>query len=486
MFFKLSLCALLISSPAFANHVEELLEEFQSHEARKPASLVPVNWAQPPVGCTEELAPSVPDRSCVDLSSVADPQKDFPANLSPEDQEFWQMHKRQLAYCRSMEILKREAVRPGSFSPGLIELSWMHSIAVDHREQKIAAIYEASEINQMPAQVLTGALFQESLFSELGIAEDGNNFSCGMGQINISEWCHWAVKQKTKSARKKAGIGLAEPDCAELTPILVKPFYEIAKTKLKGLPEYKLNREHFKNISYQDVVSEFPSAPEATQKMRYESVKAFIDSCQDPRNGIAAKANELASLYQRFVPEGMKLKDRYKPEEKFERVCSGGFDRMYPLQQGWLLAVGTYNAGPKAVDAIAYYNRWNRLSLERVGTFQDFTPLEMIQSLYWGGKYNLTTDKIDVANLNGSTQNWQWYKTCVLQRHIARVIQHVTLPGSANFVDSLEGKYPCAKSAFDENGKLVKSGVPDFRQKSPGQKARKRKTKKPEDLIPQA
>jgi hypothetical protein len=472
----LALSFSLISLPVYAGHIDELLGELSPTD-RAPASTTPIDWRQPPVGCVGELVPSVPERGCLDLSQVADPQKEFPPFLSPEEQEYWQSHKRQLTYCRSVEVLKREAARPGSFSPGTIELSWMQAIAVEHRAEKLAAVLEASRTNHMPAQVLTGALFQESLCSELGIAEDGNNYSCGMGQINIVEWCHWAAKQ-TGERRKNLGLTDTQLDCGELAPVLVKPFYEIAKTRLNGLPEYRLRKEHFKNISYADVVSEFPSAPGDIQKMRYEAVKAFIDSCQNPRDGIAAKANELAALYERFVPNGLKQLDQYKEGEKYQRACPGGYDRAYPLNSGWLLAVGMYNAGPKALDALAFYNRWTKPQLEEVKTFRKFTPADMIKSFYWAGKYNKATDKIDVVNLNGSVQNWLWFKTCVLQRHVARVIQHVTLPGTPNFVDSLEGQYPCAKSTFDESGKLVKSGVPPFRKTSSGMKGEPPKHKK--------
>lgn len=477
MLAKISTCALLLfSSSAFAFHAADLLEEFENTPDRSPASalVTPIDWAQPPVGCVEEIIPNVPDRGCLDLTRVNDPLKDFPANLSPEDQEYWRLNKRPLLYCRATEVLRREALRPGSFSTGAIELAWMQNNAVRLRSVKLAAVYEASQENKMPAQVLTGALYQESLFSELGIAEDGNNFSCGLGQINILEWCRWADKQKG-ARRRGIGLGKAPLDCAQLETTLVKPFYEIAKTRLHGLPEYRLQKEHFQNIAFEEVVSDFPPASNAVQRMRYDAVRAFVTSCQDPRNGIAAKANELASLYARFIPAGLKQKDQYKPEEKFGRSCQAGYDRAYPLHMGWLLAVGSYNAGPKAVDALAHYNKWTRADLEKVATFKHFSPADMIDSLYWTGKYNELTDKIDVTNLNGSIQNWQWFKTCVLQRHVARVIQHVTLPGVPNFVDSLEGKYPCAKSVFDETGKLVKSGVPLFRQKSSGVKKEARR-----------
>ncbi|MGZ3696105.1 MAG: hypothetical protein ACXWQO_18825, partial [Bdellovibrionota bacterium] len=351
----ITLILCLFSPFALARCTNDKVEAVNRGDIQEVMSFSPINWAQPPVGCVEELVPGKPDRGCLDLSEVSDPQKDLPVNMSPEDQEYWQQHKNELLYCRSAEILKREAARPGSFSSGSIEVAWMQVNAVSDRDVKIAALEEASRLNQMPAQVLTGAIFQESLFSELGIAEDGGNYSCGLGQINIGEWCRWAVKQKG-TARRRSGLGKTTPDCEQIEPGLVKPFYDIAKTKLNGLPEYRLSKEHFADIPFELVVSGFPPATDAVQAMRYAAVNSFISSCQDPHNGIAAKANELASLYQRFIPAGLKLKDQYPAGEKFERACRGGYERSYPLQAGWLLAVGTYNAGPKAVDALAHYN----------------------------------------------------------------------------------------------------------------------------------
>lgn len=476
----LILLAALLTPPVHANHVADLIEEHNltSQENRAPASalVTPINWAQPPVGCVEDLIPGIPERGCLDLTRVNDPLKEFPANLSPEDLEYWQTHKRQLGYCRSTEVLRREAARPGSFSPGQIELAWMQTSAVKNRTVKLNAIYAASKEHQLPAQVLTGALFQESLFSELGIAEDGNNYSCGIGQINILEWCRWAVKSK------KISLSTAM-ECKKLETTLVRPFYEIAKTRLNGLPEYRLKKEHFANISFEQVAHDFPPASNEVQRMRYEAVRTFIDTCQDPQNGIAAKANELARLYANYIPAGLKQKDQYKQGEKFERSCAGGHLGAYPLNAGWLLTVGSYNAGPKAVDALGHYNGWTREAMDELATFKKFTPADMIDSFYWTGKYNPVTDKIDVRNFNGTTQNWVWFKACVLQRHVARVIQHVTLPGTPNFVDSLEGKFPCAKSTFDDEGKLIKSGVPEFRQKSSGVKKPEKK-KKPAVVKP--
>src|SRR5690606_1495929 len=99
------------------------------------------------------------------------------------------------------------------------------------------AVYEASLAYDIPVQTLIGGLYQESLFSELGIASDGGNYSCGIGQANLLEWCGWASEQ-SEDLRQK--LSWPNVRCSELSLSLVKPFYQIALKKLKGEPEYKL------------------------------------------------------------------------------------------------------------------------------------------------------------------------------------------------------------------------------------------------------
>lgn len=425
-----------------------------------------INWAQPPVGCVEELLPEKPDRECLDLSQIKDPQKDWP-ELPEEQLRYWKTRKRPIAYCRALEIFRREAAAPGSFSGGILEVSWMQLEAVKNRAAKVSAVYAASRKHGVPSQVLTGALYQESIYAELGIADDGGNFSCGVGQVNLLEWCRWA---NTVPAAKKAEMNWpGAVDCGALETAFVSPFYQIALTRLNGLQEYKLNKSHFANIPFERVSGSFPSADEATQRARYRIVSSFINHCSDPANGIAAKANELAAIYRQFVPAGLKARESYAPGDGFRRSCQEqGATSQYPLHMGWLLAVGAYNAGPRAVDSLAHYNGWSRDDMKDPATFADFTPVDLVEAFYWSGRYNAATDKIHFTNLSGNENSWNWFKPCVLQRHIARVAQHATLAGTPTYIDTLEGSDGCKKSTFDEDGKLVKSGVPAARQRSSG------------------
>lgn len=439
------------------------------------AYAAPVNWAQPPVACVEEIVPHPASRACLDLSTVNDPLNDFPTNLSDDELEFWQNNKTATNYCRAREVMAREQKRPGSFSEGAIELSWMRLKAAENSDAKIAAVYGASFVNQMPPQILAGALMQESLFSDLGIAEDGGNFSCGIGQVNLIEWCRWANNQdpKKKLQMNWPDTGVA---CGSLQPSFIKPFYEIAKKKLSGLPEYRLEKSHFTGIRQQDVDHDFPAGTSDEHRLWFQLATSFIQNCSDTANGVAAKANELRSLYNNFIPQTLKERDMYPIGQSYGRQCSasgGVASRAYPLHTGWLLAVGLYNSGPRSMDALAHYYGWDTAQMNNPASWKGIGPAELIQAFYWTGKYNPANDKIEFSTLGQGSISWIWYKPCVLQRHIARVVQHVTLAGTPKLVESLEGQYKCAKSQFDPGtGALLKSAVPSFRQKSSGQKRR--------------
>jgi len=480
----LTVTAVLASPQAFAsrNAGTDALEFFpetapsglqpkESESMFSDAEFKAVNWAQPPLGCVEEMVPHRADRPCLDLSAVASPLKDWPERLSPEDKQYWYSQRRGLDLCRAEEVLRREKASPGSQSAGVLELSTMTVDSVNHSEEKIDAIYEASRTYGVPQQVLTGAVYQESLFSELGIAEDGGNFSCGVEQINLFGWCGWMNKQ-SDADKQAMGWPTQRMNCEDSNTIklsLFKPVYEIAKARLAGKPEYLLHKEHFANIPLSSFVSQWPAAAPEVQQLRYQLITSYINNCSEPRKGILAKANELADIYGMFVPEGLKAKDHYSGSDRFKRSCKEvQGNNVYPLHAGWLLAVASYNAGPRAVDAVAHYNQWSPESAANPAKLANFTPNDIVTSLYWGGKYNPSNDMIEFNSLNnGSPRSWTWFKGCVAQRHVARVMQHVTLLPEF-FVDSLEGNSPCARSTVDSSGHLVQTSVPLPRQTSSG------------------
>src|SRR5690606_9125690 len=74
----------------------------------------PVDWSQPPMACLEDMVPRPPDRSCPDLTLVADPRVDWPTDLSDEEREYWRQRPQGVSHCRSVEIMRREELQPGT------------------------------------------------------------------------------------------------------------------------------------------------------------------------------------------------------------------------------------------------------------------------------------------------------------------------------------------------------------------------------------
>jgi hypothetical protein len=459
--------ASLSAGESFTQHFPEIPPPVIQRQAREAS----VNWSQPPLGCVEEMVPRAPDRPCLELRGVENPLKDWPSDLSPEEQEFWYGRRRELNVCRSRELLRREEANPGSQTPSSVAVAWMVTESVKNYETKVQAIYDAHRATGIPPHVLTGAIYQESLFAELGVADDGGNFSCGMQQINVVGWCEWANKQ---SASEKATMGwpAAGVNCLDKNLVAtghVQPYFQIAKSRLKGLPEYRLRKEHFANIPLESVAGSWPGTSPQIRATRHQVVRSFVENCSEPRRGILAKADQLALLYRRHVSTAFRNKDRYPVGERFARACrETPRGDAYPLHPGWLLAVAAYNAGPRAIEAVGHYQGWNAKEFNDPRVVRDFTPDQIIEAIYWAGRYNSQNDKMEFRGFNGRPLNWIWYKACVNQRHIARVIQHVTLLPEF-FVDSLEGEYGCTKSVF-KDGKLVKTSVPPHRRNSSGVK----------------
>lgn len=411
-----------------------------------------VDWSRPPVACVEDVVPEMPERPCPDLTAVVDIVKDpIEPFVAPEDLDYWKARKYRLPLCRAREILRRENEAPGTFTPGTLALVNMRIQATANHDAKVAAVYAASRASGVPPLVLTGALYQESLFAELGVSDDGDNYSCGVAQINLYEWCNWA---SSLDAKKKAEIGWTDAHrCQTGDRLWVKPFFEIAKQR-KGFGT-AVESKYFEGITLDDVVTRLPPADRATQEKRFRLASSFLRNCTNPTNAIAAKAYELADLFRVFVPSGMKKAQRtLDVPVRCERTGATG---TYPLHVGWLLAVGAYNAGPRVVEAMIHSRGFTPEQLEDPATFQNFSPMDLVTSLFWAGKWNPVTDKMRVTTRAGQTTEMNWIKLCIVQRHVSRIVEHVTIPSAQPLTHSLETVYgTCTKD------------VPEIRQTSDG------------------
>ncbi len=445
------------SAHGFASRIENELGI--SGDSFGAADVTP-DWSKPAVGCVEDFVPKF--LTCLDFRTVANPQTDYPAGLTEAEMKYWTVdHRADLSLCRAREIERREKISPGSMSASLLAWAWMWVKQADHLGEKLKAVYEAAEAAEMPPQILFGALKQESLLSDLGIAIDGGNYSCGIGQVNVGEWCRY-MSTLTEAEQRKLGWPIGVSCAPEILPSdLTKPFYDIAIRKLGTRPDYELTPKEFSGIRYADVEAKLPAGDEATQKLRYGAVMSFVTNCSTARLGILAKGKILRGLFV-GVPEGLRNAQKYPDGATFSRKCMRKYrSPYYPLHTGWLLADAIYNAGEREVSVLEHYFRMTKATHESGAAWKKLTPTDLIEGLHWGGKWNETTKKIEYTNVYGVAQSQSWFKSCVVQRHIARVIQYATVPGAV-IANSLEV------------GGCSQTTVPDYRKKSSGKKTVKK------------
>lgn len=393
-----------------------------------------VDWKNPEVICPEAaFAQGLP---CLDLTGVTNPNTDFPADLDHDSIERWKTQwSADLKVCRAKEVLRREAQTPGSFTPLQVQISFMLAGAGQNAQGKLAKLYEAAALVDMPVHTLVGALTQESLLSDLGISPDGGNYSCGIGQLNVSEWCQG---MQGLSVQERTQLGWPAIACESVAPAMLAPFYTIAAARLQGRPAYQIDARDFLGIKFEQVSGSFPSAAEATQRARFQALTSFIQNCQNPLLGIPFKAKNLRKMFDTYVPSKMRQAERYSEGETFSRACGRTYvSKFYPLHTGWLLTLAMYNAGPSMVKLLEHYHQ---TSAEKLPTL---LPTDLIEALYWGGEYRQSTGRIHYRGANQRDYSQTWTKSCVVQRHVARVIQHVSRPGHT-LATSLE-ETPCAQ-----------------------------------------
>ena len=394
-------------------------------------------WENPAVQCPEKILPQ--GYPCLDLSGVVNVWDDFPAGMSVEEMNEWKINRApDLKLCRYNEMLIRETERPGTLTPIQVQIAWMVTTGGRNSEKKLQSVISASKKYSIPPHVLLGAITQESLLASLGISPDGGNYSCGIAQLNISEWCEGvqALPQAEKEAIKWPAIA-----CSSINSAMIEPFYNIAFKRLGNRPDYRMTSTDFEGITATDV-----RLPEKT----FLAVNSFIQNCQNDELSIRFKAAVLKNLFVNFVPAEMKNREIYSQDSQRPASCRiQNTTSYYPLHSGWLLAVAAYNAGPRVTSIVEHYFQPGANSLPAI------SPKDLVEALHWGGKVRSGTSSVIFTGRNGKTLTQSWYKSCVVQRHVSRVVQHVTLPGQT-ILKSLE-KVPCA------NGE-----VPEYRRNSPG------------------
>jgi hypothetical protein len=396
-------------------------------------------WENPAIECPEKILPQ--GHICPDLSDVRNIWEEFPSNMREAEIHEWRNNRvPDLKVCRYRELLRRESEHEGTFTPIQVQIAWMVTQGALNPEQKLSSVVSASRKFHIPPHVLIGAITQESLLASLGISPDGGNYSCGIAQLNISEWCEG---METLSQAEKEALKWPAVNCSSIRSSQIAPFYDIAISRLGTRPDYQIDAKDFEGITLSQV-----GLPEKT----FRAVTSFIRNCQNDELSIRFKAANLRSLFVNFVPSALKNNEMYSQKSETSSCRIENETPYYPLHTGWLLAVAAYNAGPRVSGIVEHYFQ----VIEN--KFPKLTPADLVEALHWGGKVKPGTSTVVFTNQNGKTMTQSWYKSCVVQRHVARVVQHVTLPGKT-ILKSLE-QVPCA------NGE-----VPAYRKNSSGIKA---------------
>jgi hypothetical protein len=239
-----------------------------------------------------------------------------------------------------------------------------------------------------------------------------------------------------------------EPDA--LPTDIVKPYYDIAIKKIGDRPEYKITSEDFKGIAFKDVNKSFFHT--SSQDTKYQAVTSFVNNCQNIALSVDFKALALKNLFDNFVPKDLKNDNLYKDGKTFPRTCKTTYSsNAYPLHTGWLLAVAMYNAGPLQAKIVGSYFQVKDYH------FPSLTPVNLVEALHWGGKWKKDTLNLEFIDQSGNKFTQSWFKSCIVQRHVARVIQHVTIPAAS------------IAKPLDIEG-CNQSLVPDYRKNSSGVK----------------
>ncbi len=404
-------------------------------------------WDNPAVLCPEEILPR--GFACPDLTLVKNPYTDLPVNMSEQERIEWTRNRTSdLKLCQNKEVLRREEMYPGSFTPLQIQIGWMIVEGGKNAPEKLQSILSSSQKYQIPPHVLIGALKQESLMAGLGISPDGGNYSCGIAQLNIQEWCN-SIGLLSTVEKERLGWP-SSITCDNLPTTIVEPFYAIASTRLGNRPDYQITSSDFSGITQDQVVRSFPAGSEYLQGLRFKAITSFLKHCQSDALSIPFKAHTLRGLFNNFVPAPIKNNEVYTAGRTFNRRCSTPYpSKYYPLHTGWLIAVASYNAGPRQTQLVEHYYQVQN------NVFPSLSPLDLIEALHWGGKVKEGSTRLYYVGQNQTLMSQLWYKSCVVQRHVARVIQHVTIPGQT-IARSLE-QVPCSNGA-----------VPKYRQLSSG------------------
>jgi hypothetical protein len=290
--------------------------------------------------------------------------------------------------------------------------TWVYVKATDAREEKIAAIYDAADLYNMPPTVLAGALLQEETLYDQGVVSDFGNWACGIGQINVNDWCDWAnnassdVKdriawpQASIEAFLKTHPSTNPCDTNFIKPDYAKPFQQIFLKRMHkehpDFPEYMLDASYTQKperIEYKDVEIELREITaqhlkergddpleavkneREAEALRFEIARNFVENCSDHHNGVPALAYTIKKVFD-SLPKDLREAQQFTADHPRKPGCERvPVTTAYPLQVGWLLADAVYNAGDEILPGVYHYQKSHHISAEAFG------PQELVNAI---------------------------------------------------------------------------------------------------------
>ncbi len=325
--------------------------------------------------------------------------------------------------------------------------AWMYLRAAKAADEKVNAIYEAADKYDMPPIVLTGAMMQESNLDSLPLTEDFGNWACGMGQINVNDWCYWASSLNADDKRridwsqssndrfqeKNPSIDLCSSDF--VVPDHAQAFHSVLMSRLHaaspGAKEFMMDASYAvtpARIQFSEVKREFSlitkkhqkendddsladtSDENAAQQLRFEITRNFVENCLDSKNAAQALAYNLRQTFD-ALPAELKEAQRYKDGQAKKSGCQRTpSSSAYPLHVGWLLADAVYNAGDEILPGVFTYQRRHHIDWE------EFSPQDLVHAI----DYALTLKNSGLSPIGAREA----------VHHIRGVVRAVTLPGN--------------------------------------------------------
>ena len=350
---------------------------------------------------------------------------------------------------------------------------------VPNRTAIIDKIYEAAKTYDMPPNILYGALAQESGLIDYGIIYDLGNYSCGMAQINISEWCQY-VHSLPKQRQDELGWPSTLTDCERrVKPRWLKKTYDQLVKKIKkpvttspvaatvtaptiasseqddtedpiDPSEFGTDSKLFENLihSHQE------------HSIKDQAVLSFVKHCGHFEYAIPAKAEILRDIFDKTVPSFYKTHEVYKAKEgPADWKCKVPYQSTYyPFHTGWLIADGIYNLGEELVSLVARQVNENYENLKN--------PAQLLFAIKDAGTLSPKTALLDFKTIDDNKKkSTSWFRTCVVDRHITNVVNfslddqykqtHLIIPEECEtFVvpdNAKRGTFPISRLEFEKS-----------------------------------